>query len=102
MYDIDYFKLFIKEALTNCKDGDLKQVLMIYRNLFLNFKKENFHDYCIEKYGEYKAICIIEILKILSIDYVLINDSFANTQEINTDKVNNLREALETLNLLVG
>lgn len=101
MYDIDYFKLFIKEALINCKDNDLKQVLMIYRNLFLYLKKEDFNDYCIKRYGEYKAICIVEILKLISIDYVLINDSITDTQGINSDKVNNLREALETLNLLV-
>ena len=34
--------------------------------------------------------------------FKLINDNFTNTQGINTDKVNNLMEALQTLNLLVG
>lgn len=101
MCNIDCFKLFIKNSLININTEDSIHILNIYKSLFVHFKKEGFSDYCIEKYGEYKAICIIEILKILSIDYVLINDNFTNTQGINTDKVNNLREALETLNLLV-
>ena len=98
---IDYFKLFIKSSLVSIDKNNSIHCLDIYKSLFAHLKKEGFSDYCIEKYGEYKAICIIEILKTLSIDYVLINDNFTNTQGINTDKVNNLREALEILNLLV-
>ena len=86
----------------NLENMNSIEILKIYESLYLYLEKDGFSDYCIEKYGEYKAICIIEILKILSIDYVLINDNFTNTQGINTDKVNNLMEALQTLNLLVG
>ena len=80
---------------------DFIDILKTYQILCMHLKKEGFSDYCIEKYGEYKAICIIEILKILSIEYVLMNDNFTNTQGTNIDQVNNLREALETLNLLI-
>ena len=93
---------FVEKTLMNLENMNSIEILKIYKSLYLYLKKDGFSDYCLEKYGEYKSVCIIEILKILSIDYVLINDNFTNTQGINTDKVNNLMEALQTLNLLVG
>ena len=102
MSNVDFFRKFISDSLMNLKDKNSNDILLIYEFLHLCSKKEGFNDYCIEKYGEYKSICIKQILGLISIDYLLINDNFKNTQGINNDKINNLKELLEVLVLLAS
>ena len=74
---------------------DILKKIIIFNDL------EGFEDYCYAEYGEYKTICIKSLLEAAKLEYMLLVNCNSTKNNINADKINNLKELIVVLDLLV-
>ena len=99
-YDFSQLVHESKELLiNNPKESIFEEILK--KIVIFNDSKE-FEDYCYAEYGEYKTLCIENLLEIAKIEYLLLIDRKNIAQNVTADKIDNLKDLISTLDILTN